>query len=349
MNKPHKSLQEQVAQILMDKRAFGASKREYQLSKSTNKLIFSFSTFQAYKKHCKDYCKWLKDFHPEVRYVVRARKYVAEWLDFLENTYRMRNGKPLSASTIHLKAKAVGCLFNITPDDPDYHKPPSRRRADIIRGRNEELNEAKFPLDVEANAEIAHFSYATGPRRKIMRKLDSSDLISKNEMQSRLRKLERKSLSIELSKAEVKDRNALEEALKFFSDFEYFIHHRTDKGGRDRYAPIIGDYADEVIMKMKETPENEKVWNRISPNAPIHSYRARYAETLYQMYARPLEQIKREDAEKKKKNNEHKSEVYYCRKDQKGKALDKAAMLKTSKALGHNRISVIASHYLYHL
>ena len=38
--------------------------------------------------------------------------------------------------------------------------------------------------------------------------------------------------------------------------------------------------------------------------------------------------------------------VYYCRKDKKGLWYDKEAIKITSKALGHNRISVIAEHYL---
>ena len=42
----------------------------------------------------------------------------------------------------------------------------------------------------------------------------------------------------------------------------------------------------------------------------------------------------------------YQSEVYSCRKDEAGKKLDKAAMLVCSKALGHNRISVVADNYI---
>lgn len=38
--------------------------------------------------------------------------------------------------------------------------------------------------------------------------------------------------------------------------------------------------------------------------------------------------------------------ITYCRGDRKGTWLDKNAMLMASKALGHNRISIIASNYL---
>lgn len=42
----------------------------------------------------------------------------------------------------------------------------------------------------------------------------------------------------------------------------------------------------------------------------------------------------------------YQSEVYICRKDEAGRKLDKAAMLVCSKALGHNRISVVADNYI---
>ena len=42
----------------------------------------------------------------------------------------------------------------------------------------------------------------------------------------------------------------------------------------------------------------------------------------------------------------YKSAVYYCRGDQKGLALDRAAMIIASQNLGHNRESVVGEHYL---
>ncbi len=40
------------------------------------------------------------------------------------------------------------------------------------------------------------------------------------------------------------------------------------------------------------------------------------------------------------------SSYYRCRKDRRGVAYDKKAMLYVSRQLRHNRISVIAGHYL---
>ena len=113
-------------------------------------------------------------------------------------------------------------------------------------------------------------------------------------------------------------------------DGEYCIE-TTGKGGRFRVITICGD-VELVIGKMKEAGTG-KVWKKVPQNADIHSYRADYASRIYLKYARPIEEIPRK-------------ERYICRKDKAGIVYDKAAMLEVSKALGHNRISVVGEHYL---
>ena len=113
-------------------------------------------------------------------------------------------------------------------------------------------------------------------------------------------------------------------------DGEYCIE-TTGKGGRFRVITICGN-VELVIGKMKEAG-TEKVWKKIPSNADIHSYRADYATRIYSKYARPIEEIPRK-------------ERYVCRKDKAGIVYDKNAMLEASKALGHNRISVVGEHYL---
>lgn len=113
-------------------------------------------------------------------------------------------------------------------------------------------------------------------------------------------------------------------------DGEYCIE-TTGKGGRFRVITICGN-VELVIGKMKEAG-TEKVWKKIPSNADIHSYRADYATRIYSKYARPIEEIPRK-------------ERYICRKDKRGITYDRAAMLEASRALGHNRISVVGEHYL---
>lgn len=113
-------------------------------------------------------------------------------------------------------------------------------------------------------------------------------------------------------------------------DGEYCIE-TTGKGGRFRVITICGN-VELVIGKMKEAG-TEKVWKKIPSNADIHSYRVDYATRIYSKYARPIEEIPRK-------------ERYICRKDKVGIVYDRKAMLEASKALGHNRISVVGEHYL---
>lgn len=105
----------------------------------------------------------------------------------------------------------------------------------------------------------------------------------------------------------------------------------TGKGGRFRIITICGDV--ELVVRKMQAAGTGKVWKKIPQNADIHSYRADYASRIYLKYARPIEEIPRK-------------ERYICRKDKAGIVYDKTAMLEASKALGHNRISVVGEHYL---
>ena len=112
---------------------------------------------------------------------------------------------------------------------------------------------------------------------------------------------------------------------------QYFITGLKGKGGRILNNPILSQ---EAVEHIQNTPAGQKVWNKIPANSAIHSYRADYCRTIYDKHARPITEIP-------------KHERYYCRKDLKGVVYDKRAMAIASRALGHNRISVIAGHYLY--
>lgn len=112
---------------------------------------------------------------------------------------------------------------------------------------------------------------------------------------------------------------------------------RNTKGGRWRMAPITGTPAEiKLVQRMCKAAGDGRVWLRVPGSADIHSYRADYCQRVYLQYARPADKIPP-------------AERYYCRGDRKGIILDRPAMLAASQALGHNRIDIIASHYLYNL
>lgn len=104
------------------------------------------------------------------------------------------------------------------------------------------------------------------------------------------------------------------------------------KGGKYREVPILDEYRDHVL-KMMQSAEGGFVFPDVPDAMDVHSYRAEFATAYYQRIARPVFRIPSR-------------ERYYCRGDRKGVILDKKAMLEVSRALGHNRVSVIAGHYL---
>lgn len=122
---------------------------------------------------------------------------------------------------------------------------------------------------------------------------------------------------------------------------KYYIKVNVgSKGGRERLAPIIGN-VESVVERMKSVGTN-KVFDKIPLAADIHSYRADYATAIYKAYARPIDELKCNLGVK----GGNTGDVYVCRGDLKGVVYDRRAMEVASKALGHNRISVIAAHYI---
>ena len=99
------------------------------------------------------------------------------------------------------------------------------------------------------------------------------------------------------------------------------------------------------MARMQDTPAEGKVWQHVHKCADVHAYRAEYATAIYKAHAREIKDIPY-DQVNRGTGRRYQSEVYVCRKDEAGKKLDKAAMLVCSKALGHNRISVVADNYI---
>ena len=174
----------------------------------------------------------------------------------------------------------------------DFIQTPSRHRANIERSRLDVVRDKNF--SVEKNKPLVEFCKSTGLRRAELRVLTGDKLVER--------------------------------------DGKYYIHvDRGSKGGRERYAPVVGDI--ENVKELMERAGTNRVFEKINSNADIHAYRSDYAVRVYQAAAREIRQLDR-------------SERYYCRGDLKGVIYDRKAMLETSRALGHNRISVIAGHYL---
>ena len=113
----------------------------------------------------------------------------------------------------------------------------------------------------------------------------------------------------------------------------YYLIGVKGKGGKIRDVPVLPDY-EVTVVRCCVAAGSGKVWPHVSSHADIHSYRADDATAWYKRLARPVAFLER-------------SERYVCRCDRAGVVYDKAAMKQVSRFLGHNRIEVIAGHYLH--
>lgn len=329
----YKDLHQQAYDRLNGMQAFGESKKEAVANGTDRGKIFSFNTYQTYWKHTKYFLKYIKETHPECTTLKSAKKYVNEWL-------QMRTDQGLSAWTIQTEAKALSKLYGIQPDDEGYFKPPKRNREDIKRSRGDRVRDRHF--SEENNDELVKFCKGTGLRRSELMELRGKDLVTRAQIEDEIARLNALPAG-ERSAAADKRLEMLQDTRLF--DEEYFTHVRNGKGGRERLSPIIGRFAGQIIRRIRETPAEEKVWQYVNTNADIHGYRAEYATTIYKAHARPIQDIPY-DRVHRGTGRRYQSDVYTCRKDEAGKKLDKAAMLVCSKALGHNRISVVADNYI---
>lgn len=122
----------------------------------------------------------------------------------------------------------------------------------------------------------------------------------------------------------------------FFKNGQAYLNiDKGTKGGKSRVAKILGKTEEETkdIVKWIQSKEG-RLFNKLSSNYDNHYYRATYANRLYNELKRDIDDIPAQ-------------ERYVMRKERAGEVYDKHAMLQVSRALGHNRISVIAQSYLY--
>ena len=328
-----KDLHQQAYDRLTGMQAFGESKKEAVANGTEKEKIFSFNTYKSYWKHTKYFIKYIKENHPECTTLKSAKKYVNEWL-------QARVDQGLSAWTVQLEAKAMGKLYGISPDDENYFKPPKRNREDIKRSRGDRVRDKHFSKT--NNDELIKFCKGTGLRRAELGELRGKDLVTREQIEAEIAQLESRPAA-ELTPADTKRLEMLQDTRLFEGD--YFTHVRNGKGGRERMSPIIGPNTEQIVERIKSTPAEEKVWQHIHQSADIHGYRAEYATLIYKAKARAIEEIPY-DRVNRGTGRKYQSEVYTCRKDEAGRKLDKAAMLVCSKALGHNRIEVVANNYI---
>lgn len=306
-NRTGESLKQQVYDELQKRNGFGRSKHEDKKNGVSNLYIYSFNSMKTYIRHCKYFVEWCKSQGYIKEELNHAPRTLAECESYVESFIRDRERQGLSAYTVKMEKSALSKLYGRSFD----FKTIATSRANITRSRGKAKRDAHF--SEERHADFVNACRCVGFRRSEMEAAKASDLMRVGDM--------------------------------------YFMQI-TGKGGKRRAAMLVGtpDEIERAVNYINQMTGRNKIPN----GADVHSYRADYATRIYKRYARPIEEIKGKTVDyteltgKTAKGGEtiYKSAVYYCRGDQKGRALDRLAMIMASQALGHNRESVVGEHYL---
>jgi integrase len=278
----------------------GASKHQHKRDGDYKKYLFSFSTYKSYKKSILYFCRYLRETH-KCKTLAEARQYADEWIQ-----KRIDEGK--SAFTLKLDVAALCKLYGDSASD--YIPTPKRERKNIKRSR--------YPVERDKHwsqekwATYKTFCECTGLRKSELKRLTPNMVVSGREIENF---------------ADIKDHENL-----------WYIQVNRGKGGKKRLAPIIG--TPEEVQLVLDTMRNcttSRVFPRIPDAADQHHFRSVYAERCYKRYARPVEEIPREDR-------------CYRRKDmRKRPPLDVKSPFLCSRFLGHQRKSVAMAHYLLNI
>lgn len=303
------SLHQQVYNQLQSLEGYGRSKHDDKILRLTDKYIYSFSTMQTYMKHCNYFVKWCKE-NEEIREQIGHRPRTLEECEpYVEAFIRDREQKGFSAYTVKMELSALAKLYQ-----KDYFatiRTISIHRADIKRSRGEAVRDHNF--SEKNNRELINCCRCVGFRRMELEKCKPEDLWEVNG--------------------------------------EYFVNIKG-KGGKVRAAHVLG--TTEEVQRAVAYIKTLTGDNYVHSAADIHSYRGDYATKIYNMYKGNIDDLRGKQinyTELTGKRNTDGSEIYktalyYCKRDRKGVALDRRAMIIASQNLGHNRESVVGAHYI---
>lgn len=301
------SLYQQVYNRLQSMCGYGRSKQNDKALHLTNKYIYSFNSMQTYIKHCKYFVQWCKNSDYIQGVLGHKPRTLEECRPYVEMYIKAREEQGLSAYTVKMEKSALSKLYQ----EEFTFQTKATRRQDITRSRGEKKQDKHFSED--KNRDMVTACRCVGFRRSELEKAKPEDLWNINGI---------------------------------------WFMNITGKGGKTRAARLVGTPEEiEITVSYINTLTGK---NHVHSNADIHAYRAEYATRLYKQVARDINDLKGSKINytaitgKRHRDGSdiYKNAVYYCRGDQKGQQLDRAAMIAASQSLGHNRESVVGEHYI---
>ena len=307
MSKNKVSLVQQMFEALDRKARYGHSKHEDKRDGVAQNYIYSFDTMKTYKKHCLYFIDWCKEHLPAE--LGRNPRTLAECRPYVEAWLRERDASGLSPYTLKMERSALSKLYG----EEISVELRSARRADIKRSRGEAVRDRNF--SEKRNAALVNFCRCAGPRRAELEVLDAS-------------------------------------ALEYHEGKPYVHYTAGTKGGRPRLSPLVGSPEEvaQAVAYLQTLTGNNKVHSA----ADIHGYRSDYATRVYNAEKGDLQALKGQKVDytaltgKRHRDGSKiiKSALYHCRGDRAGEVFDRRAMIMASRALGHNRESVVGEHYI---
>lgn len=281
--------------------------------------IHSFKTYSTYMKEVLEYVDWARD--KGCKTLEEARQHVAEYLQ-----EHIARGD--SAWSVKTEACALAKLFRCRSTDFGVELP-RRDRGEIERSRERREHDKEFSK--ERNRDLVIFEKATGLRRRELERVSPGDVYRGR-------------------------------------DGRLYVHIDNGKGGREREVHVLQKYEREVERIVQERADRERLFDRVPVRMDVHSYRREYAEERYKELEREIKRegrdvveqrvreqferylelnVREKDREKMRSRFERELEKgggRYERTD--GREFDRLCLLGVSQDLGHNRVEVVARHYL---
>lgn len=276
-------------------------------AKRTDEMKSGIYSYSTAKSYNRD-CQRFADYAIEQH----GNRYMSldEARQYAEGFLKSELSAGRSVYTVKAERAALAKLYQC--DGKQLCELPNRSRADITRSRNRTVVSDKTGKTIKnPSSRAGHFSEKN--HREIVEFCKSTGL-----RRSELQQLRGE----QLRSVDINGR----------TEYAIVLDGSQCKGGRSRWIPIVvGDVKN--VINLMESAGSQRVFERVPAAMDVHHYRSEFASNLYAAVARPIDEIT-------------KSERYCCRGELKGTWYDKRAMQIVSEALGHNRISVIAEHYL---
>lgn len=183
-----------------------------------------------------------------------------------------------------------------------------RTVKEITRSRGECVRDKHF--SEEKNRDLVTIAKATGARREDLEKMSSKDFFQ--------------------------DRNG-----------NLWVRIEQSKGGRDRVAPVLPAYKEQVSRIVEENRQNSTIFDKIHNGADIHGYRREYARELYSYVSENVEKSRNLSNMYPLRNEPSvKGEMYHSHDKESPFHGKRDDIYIVSQALGHNRLDVTVNHYL---